>query len=119
MKEFLLLAHPTFGVLGVIAAVWVIVEPLNASAQNQRRIKIASVLTALFIGLSWVAGGYLYTTLYAVDKAIILAGPWPFAHRIVMEVKEHLFFVTMILALLLPLAARAKDLAQSRGARTV
>ena len=37
---------------------------------------------------------------------MILAGPWPFAHNVFMETKEHLFFVTAILALLLPIAAR-------------
>ncbi len=39
---------------------------------------------------------------------MILNGPWPFAHNLFMETKEHLFFATGILALLLPIATREK-----------
>jgi len=37
---------------------------------------------------------------------MILKGPWPFAHNLFMETKEHLFFATAILAFLLPIACR-------------
>jgi hypothetical protein len=39
---------------------------------------------------------------------LILRGPWPFAHNFFMETKEHLFFITAILAFLLPIATREK-----------
>ena len=52
------------------------------------------------------------------EKAIILKGPWPWAHDLVMETKEHLFFVPLILGLYLPIAA-ARNLAASKGARAV
>ena len=39
---------------------------------------------------------------------MILKGPWPFAHDFFMETKEHLFFVTAILAFLLPITTREK-----------
>lgn len=45
---------------------------------------------------------------YPAEKALILAGPWPAAHNIFMETKEHLFFATAILALLLPIVARER-----------
>ena len=119
MQELLLLLHPTFGVLGIIAAVWVFVEVLNASPANHTRIKIAALLVALFMVLAWISGGYLYVFYYAADKALILKGPWPFAHTFFMEVKEHLFFITLVLALFLPVAAWSKNLAAHAPSRTV
>ena len=47
---------------------------------------------------------------------MILKGPWPFAHNVFMETKEHLFFITGILALLLPIATLEK-LAANAAAR--
>jgi len=113
------MSHATLGALGIMAAVWVIAEVLNTSAANEKRIKVAAVLPALFIVLSWISGGILYVFYYAADKAIILKGPWPFAHELVMEIKEHLFFVTLLLALFLTIAARVNDLSSNRGARFV
>src|SRR5580658_7593496 len=55
---------------------------------------------------AWIFGGYWYLHFYPAEKAIILKGPWPFAHNVFMETKEHLFFATMILAILLPIVTR-------------
>jgi hypothetical protein len=49
----------------------------------------------------------------------VLNGPWPFAHNIFMETKEHLFFATAVLALLLPIAAREKLDSNSAARRLV
>lgn len=119
MKEVLLLSHPTLGVLGIIAAAWVIAETLNASDANQGRIKRASVLVAVLMGLTWVSAGFFYVLYYPADKAIILAGPWPFAHNFFMESKEHAFFITLVLAFFLPIAARGKDLVTNRQTRAI
>lgn len=102
MSDIILFAHPTFGVLEIIAAVWVFVEALNANQSNARRVWLASLACMLFICGAWVLGGYWYVTYYAPEKAIILKGPWPWAHNIVMETKEHLFFIPLVLALYLP-----------------
>jgi len=118
MSDIILFAHPTFGVLGILAAVWVFVEALNASEANQSRIRLAAILVAICIVLAWLLGGYWYTVFYAHEKAIILKGPWPWAHNFVMETKEHLFFIPLILALYLPIAAMT-NLARSSGARAV
>lgn len=107
-NEVLLFAHPTFGVLGILAAVWVFVETLNASEQNAARTRLAAMCVTVCMVLAWVLGGYWYVHFYATEKAIILKGPWPFAHKFFMEVKEHLFFITLILALYLPFAVRDK-----------
>jgi hypothetical protein len=118
LSDLILLAHPTFGALGILAAVWVFVEALNAQRDNQGRIQLASLATAGFIWASYLVGGYWYVMYYYADKARILAGPWPFAHDFVMETKEHVFLGLLVLATFLPIAAY-NNLAASRGARNL
>jgi len=117
-SEIILFAHPTFGVLGMIAAVWVFVEALNASEANQSRIRLAAYVTTACIVLAWVLGGYWYVVYYYAEKAAILKGPWPWAHDFFMETKEHLFFIPLILALYLPIVATRK-LASNATARAM
>ncbi|HWE50147.1 MAG TPA: hypothetical protein VG273_10180 [Bryobacteraceae bacterium] len=107
-SDLILLAHAAFGVTGCIAALWVFVECLNASPANAGRLRTAAYLTAFCMVAAWICGGYWYVRFYPAEKTLILAGPWPFAHNVFMETKEHLFFVTGILALLLPIATREK-----------
>ena len=106
VSDSVLLAHAGFGVAGCLAALWVFVETLNAQKSNVSRIRAASLLTASCMAAAWICGGYFYVHFYPAEKAIILKGPWPFAHNVFMETKEHLFFVTGILALLLPVVTR-------------
>jgi hypothetical protein len=118
MSDVILFSHPTFGVLGTMAALWVFVEGLNASDRNRVRTVLAALaVTTLFI-LAAVTGGYWYVTYYAPEKALILAGPWPFAHNLVMETKEHLFFIPLLLSLYLPIVA-VRRLATDPAARLV
>lgn len=118
MSDLILFAHPTFGVLGIMAAVWVFVEALNADAANQGRIRTAAWAVAACIVASYLVGGYWYVNYYYAEKAMILRGPWPFAHNFFMETKEHVFFGLLVLALLLPIVVR-QNLAKSWGARAV
>jgi hypothetical protein len=106
MSDVILLAHPAFGVFGILAAVWVFVEALNAREQNAARTRLAAWVVTVCIVTAWILGGYWYVHYYAPDKAIILKGPWPWAHTLFMETKEHLFFVPLMLALYLPFAVR-------------
>ena len=46
--------HPTFGVLGVLAALWVFVEVLNISPANAGRLKKVSLVCALLVWLSFL-----------------------------------------------------------------
>lgn len=117
-SDLILLAHPTFGAIGILTAVWVFVEALNASRENQARIRVASLTTAGFIWASYLVGGYWYVFYYGADKARIVAGPWPFAHSFVMETKEHVFLGLLLLATFLPIAA-FNHIAANRGARTL
>ncbi|MGB9457594.1 MAG: hypothetical protein WCB12_16210 [Bryobacteraceae bacterium] len=107
-SDAILLAHATFGVTGCLAALWVFVEALNAQPGNGARIRTAAFVTALSMAAAWLCGGYWYVHFYPADRILILKGPWPFAHNLFMETKEHLFLITGILAFLLPVAAREK-----------
>jgi hypothetical protein len=115
-NDAILLAHATFGVLGTVSAVWVFVEALNAREQNLQRIRRAALAVAIFMVAAWILGGYWYLAYYPVERAMILQGPWPFAHNVFMETKEHLFLMTLILSFYLPIAAGDK-LASSADAR--
>ena len=88
-SDILLLAHAGFGVTGCLAAVWVFVETLNAQPGNAARIRAAALVTALSMAGAWICGGYWYVHFYPAEKTLILKGPWPFAHSLFMETKEH------------------------------
>ena len=60
MSDIILFAHPTFGVLGIMAAVWTLVEALNASEANQRRIRLAAAAVTVCIVAAWLLGGFWY-----------------------------------------------------------
>lgn len=115
-SDAILLAHAAFGVTGCMAALWVFVEVLNVRPANMRRIQAAALVAAVCMAAAWICGGYWYLHFYPAEKALILKGPWPFAHNFFMETKEHLFFITAILAFLLPVATREK-LASNSAAR--
>jgi hypothetical protein len=117
-SDVILLAHAAFGVMGCLAALWVFVETLNARAGNAGRIRTGALLTALLMAAGWICGGYWYVHFYPPEKALILGGPWPFAHNFFMETKEHLFFIAAVLAFLLPITTR-ESLHSNSTARTL
>ncbi|OHB22482.1 MAG: hypothetical protein A2939_02900 [Parcubacteria group bacterium RIFCSPLOWO2_01_FULL_48_18] len=54
----------------------------------------------ILIFLSWITGGYYYLTDYqATVKAVIKAGPYPWAHSVITETKEHVFIFLPFLAI--------------------
>ena len=83
-------------------------ETLSAQPSNAARFRTVSLAVAICMIAAWICGGYWYVHFYPAEKALILKGPWPFAHNFFMETKEHLFFVTAILAKLLPIATRER-----------
>jgi hypothetical protein len=117
-NEFILMLHPTFGVLAMIASVWVFAETLNLSQANYLRVQRASQVAAGLMWLTFIVGGYWYVNYYAPEKAIIKAGPWPFAHSFIMETKEHVFLSLLLLATWLPIAASG-DIVDNPGLRKV
>lgn len=107
-KELMTMPHVIFGVFGILFAVWVAVEAANSSEANQRRLKLASIGTTLFLWLTYLIGGWWYVVYYGAavsnsDKSIILAGPWKWSHSFFMETKEHIFFMMLFLSILLPI----------------
>jgi len=117
-NELILMLHPAVGVLAILSAVWVAAETLNVSGNKAMRIRGASIAVACLIWTAYLIGGYWYVLHYAADKALILAGPWPFAHNFVMETKEHVFLPLLLLASYLPIAA-SNNLAANKGARVL
>jgi hypothetical protein len=116
MNELILMAHVFFGVACMLAAAWLFVDVLNVHEGNVGRIRVISWLAAASMWVAFIIAGYWYVTLYKVDKAIILKGPWPFAHNLVMESKEHLVIMLLLLATYLPVVA-SDNLAGNKGAR--
>jgi len=105
-----LMVHVLFGVLGIILAVALLVYVLNVSEKNLPRIRSLSLYTAVSIVLSYVIGGWWYVTHYPVERAIIRAGQWSWAHTFFMEWKEHVFFALLFLSILLPIVACRNDI---------
>lgn len=116
MNELILLGHVALGVGCIVTTVWLLVDVLNGRAENLCRIRWMSRLVAACMWMAFIAGGYWYVVDYKFDKAIILKGPWPFAHNLFMETKEHFVITLLLVATYLPIAA-ANDLAANRGAR--
>jgi len=110
------MTHVFLGVTCLVATVWVFVDALHAGEANLGRIRFLSRSVAGLMWLALLVGGYWYVTRYPADKAIILKGPWPFAHNFFMETKEHLVILLLLLTSYLPIAA-ANNLAASPAAR--
>ena len=118
MSIELLLGHAALGGLFILSSLWVLVEGLNAGPANVTRIRAAAVLAAALMWAVMVLGGWYYIVYYPAEKALILKGPWPFAHKFVMETKEHLLLLAWILATYLPFVAFDK-VEEKGAARTV
>ncbi len=99
-----LMLHAGLGIVGILLAVALFMDVLNVSSKNVGRIKSLSLLVAIFVVLSYVIGGYWYVTKFIQDRAIILKGPWPWGHTFFMEVKEHAFFLLLLLSIYLPIS---------------
>ncbi len=115
----ILMSHVLFGVLGTLVAVALFFDVLNLSQANIKRVKRLCLVAVVLFVLSYLVGGYWYVVNYAPEKALILAGPWPWAHTYFMEVKEHLFFMIILLALYLPMLVYNKQLLESTGLKVI
>ena len=117
-SDVVLMTHVLFGMLCIVTSVWVFVDVLNASEANQARIKGLSIAVPVFMWLAYLIGGYWYVVFYSTDKALILKGPWPFAHEFFMEMKEHVVLMLLLLATYLPIAA-SSNLFVNKSSRSV
>ena len=99
-----MMLHVALGVVGILFAVALFVDVLNVNEGNIARIKKLSLAVAVLIVFAYIIGGYWYVVYYGHDRDIIKAGQWPWAHNYFMEVKEHLFFMMLLLGIYLPIA---------------
>ncbi len=118
-NDLMFFAHATVGMLGTLLALWVFVETLNAREENAGRIRKIAGVVAILMAAALILGGYWYLHFYPVERALILKGPWPFAHNLFMEAKEHLFLMTLILAFYLPIATRDRLYANAAARKMV
>jgi hypothetical protein len=110
----LVLFHSISGGLAALALVWVLIEVKYPADRSLTRVRIASYFATLLVAAGcWLAGGYNYLTTYGSQvKPVILAGPYPWAHEIIMEAKEHVFVFLPIIALAISitLSVLSKDI---------
>lgn len=112
MREAFLFVHPTLVVLGILGALWVFVEALDADAVRLRRMQIVSLVVLGLFLLTWISGGLWDSFFYEADRAVMEKGSWAFVGDTTMELKEHLFVIVLLLAAYLPILTFGFDLAQ-------
>lgn len=107
----LVLLHSISGGLVALALVWVLLEVRYPVDMSLTRVRIASYFATLMVAAGcWLTGGYNYLTTYGSQvKPVILAGPYPWAHEIVMEGKEHAFVFLPIIALAISITISVLD----------
>lgn len=92
-----------FGAIFAFGYFWL---QLKNPEYKQRALKILSAVGALSVFASWVVGGYYYLYWYGAKvKPAILAGAWPWAHKLIMESKEHIFLIIPFLSVTLLICA--------------
>jgi hypothetical protein len=106
LKTILLVLHVLFGTLSSSAALWALVDLKNLQNGSARRIANACKAEFILSILSFIAAAIFYIKFYPAEKQIILSGPTPSAHTFFMEVKEHLFFILLLLSLYLYIVSR-------------
>jgi len=112
--EFLLLAHVIFGVFGTILGAAVGFESYLTQKYSQRKF-IMSIACTVFMFAAMILGGFWYLNYYPEGKELIKAGSLPWAHAIIMESKEHIFFLLMIAALILPFSVLDQKRRDGKG----
>jgi len=109
------------GELALLFTIWALVEVAwGASGRGVLRAKIASLTGSILLFGHWLVSGIYYVAYYGPDvKPAIKEGPWPWAHAIFMESKEHIFlFLPFLSILLLFLVWKYGDkLREERGLR--
>ncbi|MEK7589753.1 MAG: hypothetical protein AAB475_00670 [Patescibacteria group bacterium] len=90
--------HVFIGVTGIIASYATLIWLFKRNIPI-RLLKISSLTAFIAYIATWLTGGYYYVLYYGGSvKPIIKSGPTPWAHSIIMEVKEHIFLFLPVLA---------------------
>jgi hypothetical protein len=97
----LLIIHIGLGELGGLSFLWVAIETFNRNDAGLKRAKLISKIGAISAVGSWFAGGYYYVKHYGtMVKPVLIAeaSNYKWAHKIVIEAKEHIFLFIPVLA---------------------
>jgi hypothetical protein len=116
----LIILHIALGEIVALSALWIIVELFEKPTES--RLQRALAASLILLAFSWVAyfiGGLYYVADYGPVKAVIKQGPWDWAHKIFMEVKEHIFLAGPFIAIAISslLYAFKDSLVASEGLR--
>lgn len=96
----LLLWHIVSGILGIMIFYIVLIHLLKREC-NLRFLKRSSFSGFILFLISWISAGYYYVEYYGKNvKPIIIQGDYFWAHKIFMEVKEHIFLFLPFLSLI-------------------
>ncbi len=103
----LVFLHALIGEVAALAFLWVSIELLEPTATRIRRATNASLVGLVATFLCWILGGAYYVFHYNdFVRPVIKAGPYPWAHEIMMEIKQHIFLLIPFLALMVFLLIR-------------
>jgi hypothetical protein len=106
--------HAGLGEVAGLLFIWALVEIINNTPAGLIRAKKAALWGVVFIFASWITAGIYYVSHYGgVVKPVIMDGPLPWAHGVVLETKEHVFMYIPLLALVGYQAVRG--IAEGRG----
>lgn len=111
--------HVLIGVIGIIASYMTLMWLFKREAPI-RLLKLGSLIAFISYITAWFTGGYYYVVYYGdMVKPIIKDGPNPWAHSIIMEVKEHIFLFLPILSfvILLIVWLKGSSLQENRSLR--
>ena len=111
---FTLVAHIILGLIAIAAlyAVWMGLLKKRLAA---RFLAWSAWISAISFFLSWLSGGYYYVVHYGkAVKPLIKAGPYPWAHTVVMEAKEHIFLFLPFCALVVTTNCLFQSLGSTR-----
>ncbi len=117
-KPVLIGLHLGSAIIGIDAFLWLLGDVKSGFGSASGRFKIALVGLVAYI-LTWIIGGYYYVKFYGpLVKPIIKAGQAPWAHGIVMELKEHVFLFAVPIAFTILMLSRLEPAElESRGLR--
>jgi hypothetical protein len=99
--ELIKAGHIGLGELGILASIWTVMEVVHGpNGLGVLRAKAAAMGATAFFFAAWLFGGMYYVIHYGDEvKPVVNAGPWPWAHGVFMETKEHLFLVLPFLSI--------------------
>lgn len=94
--------HVGFGELTLLSIIAAIFFLMWGSSKHKLLIaKTASLVGVISAFISWLVSGLYYVIFYGSQvKPTIKGGPWPWAHSIFMEAKEHIFLFLPFFAIL-------------------